>query len=131
MRLARTIALTVAGGLPTAVVLFPMSSWLGLQLPPSFGHVGGVIGRGPETVIEAAGFDLWTGNARGETITYEDLATGQQVTETKPSPLYGDRAGARAIPLPVGFTAGCLLTLGAITVHRRRRTASSSAVTAA
>ena len=123
MNIARTIALTVAGGLLMAWVLFSFRP----GVPLNFGHLGGVIGRGPETIVEPAGYDLWTGIAHGETVTYEDLATGQQVTETKVPP-YSDGAGSRAIPVPVGFAAGCLVTLVVlVAAGTTRRTAPASA----
>jgi hypothetical protein len=118
MRLLRNIVLTVVGGLLTAAVLIyltaPMTVWLGPVGRPD----------GTNFVEDMGGYDPWTGELQPRVWTWTDT-TGHQVERILGPERYWQR---RAIPLPVGFAIGCVVTLGVIAARRRRGTPSSPAV---
>jgi hypothetical protein len=123
MGILRTTILTVAGGLLLAVVLLVLTyhpvTWLG------------PIGRPVATdfVEDMGGTDPWTGEYRDRTWTYTG-ANGERVTRV--FDLGPDYGRPWVIPLPVGFVAGCVLTLTIIAGSRRlRRTPSAPAIPAA
>jgi hypothetical protein len=120
----RTAVLTVAGGLVVAVLLF-------VATVPSSSYLGGPVGRpeGTEFVADFGGTDLLTGEFRPFTWSWTNSA-GQRVTKVIAP---DDYQNLHAIPLPVGFVVGSLLTLALITVaaRRPRRRTPNSAVPAA
>jgi hypothetical protein len=119
MRMVRTALLTVAGGaLMTFAVLM-----LGPNPVPTY-HLG--VGW---VVTVPGGIDLWTGEVRPMTVRIP-YGAGTSVKEVQwPE----DYKNLRAIPIPVSFAAGSLLTLTAIALvgRRPRRTPSDSVVPAA
>ena len=112
----RTIALTVAGGLLMAMALFLLTAPVrSASCPIGNGNIG------TDFVCDPGGFDPWTGEFRTLTTSYTSKATGQRVTQD-----WGgyEHINDRAIPLPVGFVVGSLLTLRLIAARRTHRTAS-------
>ena len=124
MKPAPSNALTVAGGLLLAFVMFLMTVRVVSYLGP--------VGRpeGTNFVEDFGGTDPWTGEFRPRTWTYTD-PTGEQVTKVFELP--DGLQNYRAVPLPVGFAVGCLLTLTviAIATRRPRKGAPNSALSAA
>ena len=114
MRLLRTIVITVAGGLVIAVLLFwvTMTHFVYIGLP--IGHAG----VEANIVWDNGGTDPWTGEFRPPSRSYTFVATGEQRSQAFWPAGSGDH---RAIPVPVGFALGCLVTLGLIAVVRRSR----------
>jgi hypothetical protein len=113
----RTAILTVAGGLLLAVVLF-------IATAPDVGAWGGTVGRPVGTtdwVTVNGGVNPWTGDVRPATTSYTG-ATGKRVTTVVSRDFRNT-----VIPLPVGFAAGCLLTIGLIAIRRRLKTAKTPA----
>ena len=110
MKVLRIAVLTVAGGPPTAVVLY-------LATAPSFAYTCPIgDGRiGYDFVCEGGYADAWTGAFPPFTQSHTDISTGQRVTK-----VWGPNGyeNIRVIPLPVGFVAGSLLTLAVIAVVR-------------
>ena len=117
MRLAQTLALSVAGGLLLAVVLFWATS---INFTPT--HFAPVGPLGTSATTQGQGFDPWTGQPHPETITWTVVATGEQTIYTFELP--ASTEGTRAIPVPVGFVVGCLLALGFIAIRRHVHLAS-------
>lgn len=111
-----TVGLTVAGGLLLGLFLFTMTSGTPASLG---GPVGRPPGAGPATNAYWH-YDPWTGQPLPWTRTYTVIATGDPVVQTFALP--DSMQGTRAIPVPVGFMAGTLLTLGVIALRRLRRT---------
>jgi hypothetical protein len=118
MRLLRDIVITVVGGLLTAAVLFCLTAPTILWLGP--------VGRpdGTDFVEDWGGYDPWTGDFRPRTWTWTD-PTGHQLERILGPNDYWKR---QAIPLPVGFAIGSIVTLGVIAARRSRGTPSSPAV---
>ena len=107
-----------------AVVLF------GLTAAP-MGSFTGLIGKsvvGQTRTTDGGGNDPWTGEYRPMTQTYTDNATGERVTKPWGTSAYKN---VRAIPMPVGFAVGCLLTVGLIAALRRRKTPPTPAASIA
>jgi hypothetical protein len=118
MRFLRTILISAAAGLLIGLVLFFMTA-------PFVSYLGCPIGNGATGTdfrCDVGGTDAWTGEFRPLTQSYTDVATGKRVTRIWGGVEYEENL---IIPIPVGFAAGCLVTLGLITIVRRaRRTAS-------
>ena len=123
MRFVRTTILTVAGGLLMAVVLFALTA-------PTLNPLAGPRRPDGTTIATDQAFTDWlTGEFLPDGFRfYTNTVAGEQ--RVMPP---GTVSEYRAIPLPAGFVAGCLLTLVVIAVaaRRPRRTASDSAVPAA
>ena len=114
MRILRTALLTVAGGVLLAVVLFMIS------LPPVVTILGG-----PGTVVTRGQPDFWTGEMTPMIVT-TNVGQATQAIEYPQG-----QENHRVIPLPVGFVAGSVLTLGLIAISGRRKASLPPAVSPA
>jgi hypothetical protein len=117
----RTVTLALAGGILLGLFLFTMTSGTPTSL-------GGPIGRPPGTgpaTTDHWHYDPWTGQPQPETRTYTVIATGEQLVQAFGLP--DSMQGTRAIPVPVGFAVGSLLTLVVIALRRPRSTSSGYA----
>ena len=121
MRILATIILTVAGGL---LMAFAVAVFVGPTVPMPM--LSCPVGWSCVTT-ERGGADLWTGEVRPRTVAIYDGTTF--VREISVPENYKD---SRAVPVPVSFVAGSLLTLTVITiaVRRPRRLAPDSPVSA-
>jgi hypothetical protein len=109
MRSLRTAILAVAGGL---LLAFAVNM---LTLDQSmFKTLGGPI----VAVTQQGSIDYWTGEITPMILIIGDARPGGVQTEFAIPHDYRTR---RAIPLPVAFAGGSLLTLGVITLARRRK----------
>ena len=123
MSLLGTAILTVAAGLMIGLVLFAVTA-------PNVTYLGVPIGRpaGTDFISDYGGTDPWTGEFRPLTWSWTDT-TGERVTRFFWPDGYQNY---RAIPVPVGFVVGGLLTLPVIAgIRRPRKTASGAAASAA
>ncbi len=118
MRILQTAILTALGGLLIALVLFVLTS-------PAPRTVFLPVGRpdGTGFVTDFGGTDQWTGEVQPVTQSWTD-PTGKRMT--KVYALSPEDKNYRAIPMPVGFVVGSLLTLGLIVILGRRRTVRTS-----
>ena len=121
-RLLPRMLLVLAGGVALSVAAF----WL-TSTTPSYQYLGG-----PCTdLVALPGFDPWTGqphglisNDYGGSCTFDGDVTQANVTRVV-DPAPDEMLGRQAIPLPVGFVVGCVVTIGAMTVMSQRRRVES------
>ena len=111
----RTFGFVVAGGAVLSVAAFLLTS-----TTPSYIYLG------PACAQNVAGpaFDPWTGQPHGRIYDTWDCfaaAPGTLASLTRVvDPVPDEMLGRNAIPLPVGFAVGCVITVGAMAVLRRR-----------
>ena len=112
----RSIALVVAGGVIVAFVAFALTS------AAPFGRY-----LGPICVDDVArpGFDIWTGEPHGRIVDQYQCPPDPPEARVNvvrfAYPVPDQMVGRRAMPLPVGFIAGCVLTIGLLAIFRVRR----------
>lgn len=121
-RLLPRMLLVLAGGVALSVAAF----WL-TSTTPTYEYLGG-----PCTdLVALPGFDPWTGRPHG--LIYDDhggtCLSDQDFAWESPTrvvdPVPDEMLGRQAIPLPVGFAVGCVVTIGAMAVIGRRRRVES------
>lgn len=122
-RLVPRLMLVLAGG----AVLSAAAFWL-TSTTPTYEWIGG-----PCTDhVAFPGFDPWTGQPHG--FVYDDYGgaclSDPNFAWQNPArvvdPVPDEMVGRQAIPLPVGFAVGSLVTIGAMVAMRRQKRAEPS-----
>jgi len=105
--------LIVLGGLLVGVVAFAFTGSY-----PQVGYLGPLC-RSDE--VRAAGFDPWTGLPVGGIYRCDPTFPGDLPSHLVPLPVPEDLVGRRAIPVPVGFAVGAVLSLVLLRMRDRSR----------
>jgi len=115
-RWLRLLVLVVIGGLGLSVGAFWVTS-----LTPIYTYFGPICA----TNNVYPGFDPWTGQPHGRSYDFSDCGLEPDGTIVRhiEREIPPEMQGRLALPLPAGFAAGCLITVGALALHDTRRRA--------
>jgi hypothetical protein len=115
-RWLRLLVLVVVGGFGVSVGAFWVTS-----LTPNYLYLGPIC----ITNDVHPGFDPWTGQPHGR--NYDrvdcDLEADPAIVQHIEGAIPPEMQGRQALPLPAGFAAGCLITVGALALQDSRRRA--------